>query len=383
MARNGLGPDPWSAWTACLTPPPVGRTLPVRGRPAPQRPLTGPAPYPRTRGVRPTPSSLPRDWWGPHWSPPRPRSIVELLRAGSLDSELAALLWLWLEARLPVVIAAGPPLAGKSTLLTALLAFLPTDARRFFLQGAAEDFRWLPEAEALGWHRPASSAESTGAEPSPRERRLAAADPARAYLLAAELSDHLAAYTWGAAARLLVRAAGRGYGFGATIHAESLGEVLEQLQARPVGLSADELRSLGIVLVLGVARADQPRPAPWWDAEPAAPRRRVVAAHYVRPLERDAGGHLRRRPPAVLTTWEPEGDRFEHFAWGVLPELAERVGRAAADFERERARRAAFLGQLVTGPRTSPGEVAEAIAAFARPVDEPVRPDRSLRPSPA
>ena len=84
-------------------------------------------------------------------APPR-RSIVELIADGVLDPELAGLAWLLVESRLPLVVGGLQQGAGKSTLLDALLDFLPPTARRVDLGGAAEDFSWLPEAEALGWN---------------------------------------------------------------------------------------------------------------------------------------------------------------------------------------------------------------------------------------
>src|SRR5918997_6945689 len=92
-----------------------------------------------------------RGWWGYHWAPPQPLSITEIIASGSLDAELTALLWLLIEGKVPIVVAAEAPLAGKSTTLTALMDFLPPDVRKIFLRGWAETFEWLPDAEALGW----------------------------------------------------------------------------------------------------------------------------------------------------------------------------------------------------------------------------------------
>ena len=53
---------------------------------------------------------------------------MELIRIGTLDAELAATLWLLLEARVPIIVAGATPGAGKSTLLRASLAFLPAES---------------------------------------------------------------------------------------------------------------------------------------------------------------------------------------------------------------------------------------------------------------
>src|SRR6186997_1713107 len=128
-------------------------------------------------------------------APPR-RSIVELIDGGVLDAELAGLAWLLLEARLPLIVAGLAQGAGKTTLFEALLDFLPSTIRRIDLAGVDEDFAWLPEAGALGWR-------STG---PPADPPAIPASPASSFLVAAELSAHLPLYTWGPAARTLVRA---------------------------------------------------------------------------------------------------------------------------------------------------------------------------------
>ncbi len=279
-----------------------------------------------------------RDRWAFRPIPPEPRSIVELIGSGTLDAELAAQLWLLIEARVPMVVAAEAHGTGKSTLLGALFDFLPAGIRVVELAGEAETFDWLPQATELGWPgiaRPAPGADRVRAETT--------------VLLAPELSDHLPSYTWGAAARVAVRAASIGYGLAATIHADSLDEVLEVLRRPPVRLVDDELAHLGVVLVLRRVDAD---------------RRRVVAAHYLRPVARDVHGHLQRLGPAVLATWEPGDDTFEHFGWGVIPELAMRVGRHAGDFEIETDRRRGHLEQLVATGITDPTAARDAIRAY-------------------
>ena len=66
----------------------------------------------------------PESWWGWHgYNHPEAMSITEILRAGTMPPRLAAALWLAMERGLSVILAADPPGAGKTTILTALLAF--------------------------------------------------------------------------------------------------------------------------------------------------------------------------------------------------------------------------------------------------------------------
>jgi len=272
-------------------------------------------------------------------APPR-RSIVELMSTGVLDADLAALAWILVEARMPLIVGGLRQGAGKTTLLEALLDFLPATARRIELAGAAEDFTWLPEADALGWTRTA-----------PATSEAVPVSPASSFLVAREISDHLPIYTWGRAARTLVRAASIGYGIGATLHADRLEEVHDVLRDRPVGLTEDELSYLGLILII---RADR--------GPDGHVRRRVMAAHYARPVGRDEHGHTQRLPPAILAHRDPATDRLDHFEWGVMPELAIRLGRKAGDLERDQQERSAILSRLATSGALDLATLRAAIA---------------------
>ncbi len=123
---------------------------------------------------------------------------------------------------------------------------------------------------------------------------------------------------------------------GGVLVADSLEEVVRLAGGRGAGEVPDELRDVGLVVI--VRRLAQ--------------RARVVAAHYVRPLERDAGGHVQRRGPAVLATFDEATGEWSHFAWAVTGELAERAGtdRAALEDEVDRLRLA------LEAPPTDPAD---------------------------
>ncbi len=91
-----------------------------------------------------------------------------------------------------------------------------------------------------------------------------------------------------------------------------------------------------------------------WSDEPArlgvvlvARAGRVVSAHWIRPPLRDSAGHLRPQGPAVLAAFDARLDELEHFAWGVLAELAPVIGRTPAELEVDRAGRAERLARLL------------------------------------
>jgi hypothetical protein len=262
-------------------------------------------------------------------------TIVDAIRSGSLDAELAGLVWLLLDGGVPIVVA-GPGLAAEArserrAALDAVLDLLPATRTLRPASGDDEDFAWMAGAETLGWRRslPVS---------------VPVANPTSTTILAGELGGGPPADLTGDRARLIVRAIGLGFGLAATAEAAGLEELLALLRRRPIGLTDDELSNLGIVLVVDPSRLLEPHRPEAGPRFASAPK--VVAAHYLRPLARDVHGHPQRLPPAVLATWDPKIARFEHFAWGIAGELAQRLGRRTGDFELERERRSAVLSGL-------------------------------------
>ncbi len=247
-----------------------------------------------------------------------PDALAALIRAETLDAELGALLSLTVEGGVPLVVTGGDA-AGRWRVRDALLTLMPLDREVVRLAGADEDFAWMPQAGELGW-----SSSGTGKPGMPGAVMVADFDEAD--------GD---GGTWGEAAHLAIRALTAGYSLLATMAGRRLEDVLGQLGAPPVAAGADELARLGVILVL---TAPEPGVAPL-----------VEAAHYLRPVARDPGGHVQRLPPAVLATRRPASGQFDHFAWGVTAELAARTSRRPIAFEREQARRAAAISAAVTG----------------------------------
>ena len=78
----------------------------------------------------------PQSWWGWHgYNHPEAMSITEIMRAGTITPRVTALLWLGMERGASIILAADPPGAGKTTILTALLAFTRPDASVYFTRG--------------------------------------------------------------------------------------------------------------------------------------------------------------------------------------------------------------------------------------------------------
>ena len=155
-------------------------------------------------------------WWGRgRFGEPEYRmSILELVKSGSLDLRLASLLWLMMEQRASILVAAGPSFAGKTTTLNALLDFLHPDVKEVRLNGWGEDFRFLKDAT-----------------------------PSKTYIVAEEFSDY-GDYVWGETAQKAFNLLDDGFSLGGTIHARTAKEVLLVLH-QYLGISVPLLGRLG------------------------------------------------------------------------------------------------------------------------------------------
>ncbi len=169
-------------------------------------------------------------WWGPAWDSPAGRTIGDLLRDGTIDPGAGAVLWAALARRKSVVVVAGPSGVGKTTLLTALLDFLPPTTRRFYLRGCFEAFAFLADGDI---------------------------DPGASVLLINEISPHLPIYLWGPAVARALAATERGFSLLATAHAESAAEFIGVLAGSPLRIPASLVAAFEFVVVMGYT-ADVP-----------------------------------------------------------------------------------------------------------------------------
>ena len=223
-----------------------------------------------------------------------PPSLVGLVAQGVLDAELAALVWVLVEGRIPLVVAVPEGRAAAGAQL---------------LGGVVSSIHPDEDIESLGLPLGAAGAGS------------------------------------------LVR----GRRAGGVVEATSLAEVRARFAGGPLPLTDDQLTFLGTVLVLDEATGG---------GGGKRGRLRVTAAHYVRPLARDAHGHAQRLDPAVLATWDERLGRYEHFAWGVLPEIAARLERRGGDLEADIHHRRDDLAGLAKAGIVNLDEVRRLVAGY-------------------
>jgi energy-coupling factor transporter ATP-binding protein EcfA2 len=136
-----------------------------------------------------------RPWWGLYEPHGRELGIGDLIENGTLTAESAAAVWWLLQRGGSLWVVAGPQGAGKTTLATALLSFLPDDARLYVTSG-------------------------------PRDRLDLPEDRHHLYLLVNELSWHLPFYFHGPPALRAFEMLADGLRIVGTLHARSAAEAL-------------------------------------------------------------------------------------------------------------------------------------------------------------
>lgn len=221
----------------------------------------------------------PFGWWGWHWQPPVPLSIMQIVEAGSADTSIMALLWAMLSRRASIIVAAEPPMAGKTTTLTALLDLIPPQSQRVYLRGHYEDFEFAARPDA---------------------------NPLNTYVLANEMSDHLAIYLWGSRIYKTFELIDKGYAIGSTMHAETVEDVLAILHSDPLNVPAKWIARLTLVINLYVSSTY------------GSAVRRFNTVHMLEPSEGDSapqsGAHevVPGAHPVLLSRWDRQTDTFEH-----------------------------------------------------------------------
>lgn len=260
------------------------------------------------------------DWrrgWG-FWEPASPLSILELVKAGNLDLRLASLLWLMMAQRASAIVAAGPSRAGKTTTLNCLLDFLPPEVKQVELQGYGEDFSFVKKGK-----------------------------PAETYVVAAEFSQHgFANYVWGDTALRAFQLLHKGYGVGATMHAEKAEEVLGLLY-HYLGVPLQTLTQLHVIVTLFVARRGHDEII-----------RRINDVNLVIPHN---GGIALER----LAWWNPKGDSFEIASDKVLATaLSLKLHVQKESVVQEMEKRERFLDKLLKDEKISRDEVRQGIIEF-------------------
>ena len=275
-------------------------------------------------------------WWGYHWSPPEPLSIIEIIERGNMSPRLAALFWLGLERGASIMVAADPPTAGKTATLTALLAFAPRDSLAYFTRGLGETFDLPP---------------LNGSSPT--------------YILVNEMTDHLAVYTWGQYARRAFELVAQGYSLATTTHADTVAGVLDILE-KDLRIPRPQIANLTFVATIYLGYGN------------GRALRRINEVAFLQP-DGDSGEGLRL---STIAGWDPRQDSFRVLeSPEQVAALAAWAGMTADAFLAELARREEFLQSLQRQGVRDLRAVQEAVFSYRHQPEADPPPAEDLSPT--
>lgn len=270
----------------------------------------------------------PFGWWGWHWDAPVPLSIMQIIRAGSTDTALMALLWAMLSRGASVIVASEPPIAGKTTTLTALIDLMPAASKKVYLRGHYETFEFASAPDA---------------------------DPAHTVILANEMSDHLAIYLWGSRIYKTFELVSKGYSLGSTMHAETVDDVICILNSDPLFVPPEWIANLTLVINLYVSNTHGPS------------TRRFNAVNMLLPGKGDpTDGVLPGVRPLLLSRWDKSTDTFDHRFTNpeVSAQLSAWAHLSPADWSAEVEKRKAYLDGMLASGTPGVGSTREDLARF-------------------
>ncbi|HUT75863.1 MAG TPA: hypothetical protein VM221_13635 [Armatimonadota bacterium] len=232
-------------------------------------------------------------------------SVVDLLDAGTMDLDLASALCALVARGASFLSGAVPGGAGKTTIMAAILAFLPPDM----------------EISTVDGERVIAGADSAG-KPGAR----------RCYLAHEIGAGHWYGYIWGRAVREYLDLARRGHMIATGLHADTLPQLRDILLSPPLGVEEDALATLGFTLFVAADRCGR------------EVRRRVSAVH---------AGAAADAP--ALFRWDRRSDRFRREAdldAQVPPAERAALRELLGNLQRQQVRRiedvrAAYLDSLL------------------------------------
>jgi flagellar protein FlaI len=165
-----------------------------------------------------------------------PLSIVDLIRKGALNYDIAALLWLYIEGmsiRPANLLILGAPGSGKTTLLNALLGFVPAKERLVIIEDTLE----LSTTKEESWSRLESDEEITLADLVKNSLRMR---PER--IIVGEVR--------GEEAQDLMTAMNIGKYCMGTIHASAAREAIIRLQNEPMNIPETLVNLIDVFVTL-------------------------------------------------------------------------------------------------------------------------------------
>lgn len=304
-------------------------------------------------------------------------TIPMMIKAGTISAEMGAFLWMAVESRKASMVITGPPAAGKTSFLSALLAFIPKGERVISVEEEMNELRfydtfidWVPLRGAYEERKQeaARKAQSVSNLKTPIEQVINALRMRPDRIIVGELR--------GAEAQKLFSSANLGMPFMATMHSNERGTaVVKRLHSPPMNVPADALSQLDLVVSMTMDAEKKRRVT---EISELAWRSR---GHFPEGLG-EGGGRGKKANGARSHIWENGEDAVfanclyvydylkrrhcgvANYPSSILDAHSQIFGRKRNEAAGEIGRRAAVLDALAEGGKTGFLEVGRAVQDY-------------------
>jgi flagellar protein FlaI len=267
-----------------------------------------------------------------------PLTVTDLVTFNTMNSEMAAWLWMMIEKKANILIGGGTA-SGKTTTLNALSAFIPPDQKIVTIEDTAElnlpHENWISSVARVGF------GSSGSAEITLFDLLKAAMRQRPDYVIVGEVR--------GEEAFTLFQAMATGHGGLSSIHCDSVVSAFNRLESEPMNIPRTLLPTLDVVVMQSKVRlADQTV-------------RRVTSVVEVLDLDPVSKEII----TSEVYRWNPRKDSFEYSGKSVLMEkVMEDYGLTREEVSREFENRVMLLDWMALNNVRRIDEVGRAIREY-------------------
>lgn len=268
-----------------------------------------------------------------------PFSPIDLLNKNTVGSQILAYLWIAIENEFSILIAGGAG-TGKTTLLNALLMFVPPESKIITIEDTRElnipHENWVPAVTRVGFAK--GYGEVTMFDLLKESFRQTPD-----YVVVGEVR--------GEEAYVMFQGMASGIPAMGTMHAGRYEDVIYRLETPPINLSPSLVDTLDIILVMVHAR------------EKGESARRLKEVVEIESIDKETGNARTNSP----FRWSPNEDSFEYIGSSyLLQEMAAHKGVELAEIQKEMNNRKKLLEWMKENNMTNFREVTALFREYRK-----------------
>ncbi len=270
-----------------------------------------------------------------------PYSPTDLMRLGTASSDVLAYLWFAVEHNKNILIAGGTA-TGKTTILNAIISFIPPEAKVVSIEDTRElnlfHENWIPAVARTGFG--VAGKEGRYGEVTMFDLLKESFRQNPDFVIVGEVR--------GVEASVLFQGMASGHTSLGTVHGGSVDDIIKRMQTPPIELPPSLLETLDIIIVMQKAH------------QFGKSARRIKEIAELESIDPTTGKARVNR----VFTWSPMFDRYDRHRSYVLEVISAEFGIPASQIEREIEDRKRFLEWMYSNKIFNFHEVGKLISLY-------------------